>query len=108
MLLAASSIFPQKRDFEDEKRKSRENEKVKAIMSCVSSTDKPSKVFMDPNVSTDVFNDQVGTSWTFKVRRIKTIGGKKYYKGHLVSPRGGHTADVGYIDPNFWTCDQLK
>jgi hypothetical protein len=97
--------FSQNRDFEDEQRRREQNEKIflKSKMSCTIQSNK-AKIFIDPNITSDSYDRDIGSSWSFVVHKTEIIGGKKYLKGHLLSPRGGHQPEVGYIDPAFWDC----
>lgn len=72
-------------------------------MRCTTQNDK-AKLFMDPNITSDSYDRAIGWSWTFVVHTTEVIGGKKYLKGHFLSPRGGHQPEVGYIDPALWDC----
>jgi len=97
--------FSQNRDFDDEQKRSKQNENIylKSKMSCATKNDK-AKLFIDPNITSDSYDRAIGGSWSFVVHTTEVIGGKKYLKGHLLSPRGGHQPEVGYIDPALWDC----
>lgn len=107
LLFVPLVTFSQNRDFDDEQKRSKQNEKIslKRKMSCTTQSDK-AKLFMDPNITSDSYRETIGWSWTFAVHATEIIGGKKYLKGHLISPRGGHQPEVGYIDPAFWDCSK--
>lgn len=101
--------FSQKRDISDEQRRSKENEKIalKSKLQCITENAK-AKLFVDPNVTSDTYDGTIGSSWTFNLHKTEVIGGKKYLKGHMVSPRGGHQPEIVYIDPTLWECSKVN
>jgi hypothetical protein len=101
--------FSQKRDIGEEQKRSKQNEKIalNSKMQC-STENANAKLFMNPSISSDSYDGTIGGSWTFIVHKTEIIGGKKYLKGHMVSPRGGHQPDVGYIDPTLWACTKVN
>ncbi len=105
LLLFSTDVFSQKRDFEKELGEIKINEKksLKSKFQC-SPKNENQKLFMNPEITSDTWDDGIGTSWTFYHHSSKKIAGVLYYKGHLASPRGGHQPDVGYIDPESWNC----
>ena len=102
--------FSQKRDFSDEKKLIGKNEKIasKSKLQCTTENGKAAKLFMDPNITSDSHDQIVGSSWTFIVHKTEIIGGEKYLKGHMVSPRGGHQPEIVYIDPKLWECTKVN
>lgn len=109
LVLVPLITFSQNRDYADEEKRSKKNEQIylKSTMSCAKKSEK-AKVLMDPNITFDSYDQAIGWSWSFAVHTTEIIGGKKYLKGHLISSRGGHQPDVGYIDPVFWDCSKIK
>ena len=104
LLLFVTSLFAQKHDLEEIKKNIAKNENQKIIKQCTSIEGQPSVVFINTNTINDKKGEPIGTSWTFLVHNIQKINGKNYYKGHLISPRGGHQPEVVFIDPLYWNC----
>jgi len=63
------------------------------------------KAYVDPNSTSDTFNDRIGDSWSFDVQGAVKIAQKNYKIGKLISPRGGIQEGIYYIDPTYWTCN---
>ena len=104
LFIFQANLFAQKRDFEEERRNILKNQKTKIIIQCNSIEGKPSVVYMNPEITSDSYRDNVGTSWSFFVHSVQIIGKQIFFKGHLITPRGGHQPEIGYIDPIFWEC----
>ncbi|MDB4130402.1 hypothetical protein N9581_01705, partial [Amylibacter sp.] len=79
-----------------------------ASVQCTSKSLATAKLFVDPNITNDIIRDQIGSSWTFVRHESAIISGKDYLKGHLISPRGGHQAALGYVRADEWKCSGDK
>jgi hypothetical protein len=62
------------------------------------------KVYVNPSISSDTLDQVIGLSWSFVHHSTEKMGGGSFYKGHLVSPRGGHQREVVFIEPLYWDC----
>lgn len=62
-------------------------------------------LYVNPEITSDTFQEGIGTSWTFVQHSSHQIGNEIYFKGHLITPRGGELKDeIGYINPKYWDC----
>ena len=64
------------------------------------------KLYVNPLITSDTLDQVIGLSWSFVYHSTEKTNGGSFYKGHLVSPRGGHQPEVVYIDPFFWVCSE--
>lgn len=109
LLFVPLVAFSQKRDMSDEQKRSKQNEKIalKSKLQCITENEK-AILFVDPNITSDSYDGTIGSSWTFIQHKTEVICGKKYLKGHMVSPRGGHQPEIVYIDPIMWECTKVN
>ena len=99
-------VVAQKRDAQEEMRQRKRNEMIsmKSIVSCSPKDKAFVKLFIDPNVTSDFYAENIGASWSFIHHSTHKIGRINYFKGHLVSPRGGHQPEIGFIEVDKWDC----
>ena len=85
------------------------NEKLTqfAILNCAPNGTGQATLYVDPNITSDTLWNGVGDSWTLFVHSIDRIHGVEYYRGHLVSPRGGHQPEIGYAKPSEWGFSEM-
>ena len=87
-----------------------ENERIAktANYSCAPKGFGSRTLFVDPNITSDFWTDGIGLSWSLIIHSVEKIAGIDYYRGHLISPRGGHQPEVGYVIASEWNCYERR
>ncbi len=103
---SSTSTLNRSNDPQEESRQVNANELISKMseITCSPKDSATATLYADPNISSDKWKENIGTAWSFIHHSTHKIAGKNYHKGHLVSPRGGHQSEVGFIDTENWDC----